>query len=106
MDFYLSNSDNTIQTKSVSVNIMCIATSGEIVKLMCVNNVTSQLINWQDNVVFDYAIYDGQATLTDAIFTITKDGTEVYSSENDTPKTHLLIRWRWRRMTTTILKSL
>ena len=34
--------------------------------------------------VFDYAIYDGQATLTDAIFTITKDGTEVYSSENDT----------------------
>mgnify|MGYP000006684296 FL=1 len=84
VDFYLSNSDNTIQTKSVSVNIMCIATSGEIVKLMCVNNVTSQLINWQDNVVFDYAIYDGQATLTDAIFTITKDGTEVYSSENDT----------------------
>ena len=84
VNFYLSNSDNTIQTKSVSVNIMCIATSGEIVKLMCVNNVTSQLINWQDNVVFDYAIYDGQATLTDAIFTITKDGTEVYSSENDT----------------------
>ncbi len=84
VDFYLSNSDNTIQTKPVSVNIMCIATSGETVKLMCVNNVTSQLTNWQDNVVFDYAIYDGQATLTDAIFTITKDRTEVYSSENDT----------------------
>ena len=33
MSFYLSNSDNTIQTKSVSVNIMCIRTASEAVKL-------------------------------------------------------------------------
>lgn len=25
---------------------------------MCVNNVAEQLTNWQDNTVFDYAIYD------------------------------------------------
>ena len=82
VSFYLSNSDNTIQTKSVSVNIMCIS-SGETIKLMCVNNVAEQLTNWQDNVVFDYAIYDGSAATTDAVFSIKKDSIEVYGSEND-----------------------
>jgi hypothetical protein len=82
VSFYLSNSDNTIQTKSVSVNVMCI-TSGQNVKLMCVNNVAQLLTNWQDNIVFDYAIYDGQSATTDATFAIAKDGREVYSSENN-----------------------
>lgn len=83
VSFYLSNSDNTIQTKAVSINIMCIS-SGEAVKLMCVNNVADLLTNWQDNIVFNYAIYDGSAAQTDALFSIMKDGMEVYSSENDT----------------------
>lgn len=83
VSFYLSNSDNTIQTKSVSVNIMCIRTASEAVKLMCVNNVAEQLTNWQDNTVFDYAIYDGPSALTEARFSITRGGMEVYSSEND-----------------------
>lgn len=82
VSFYLSNSDNTIQTKAVSINIMCIS-AGETSKLMCVNNVAALLTNWQDNVVFDYAIYDGQSAATDAIFSIIKAGIEVYSSEND-----------------------
>ena len=82
VSFYLSNSDNTIQTKAVSINIMCIS-AGETIKLMCVNNVAEQLTNWQDNTVFDYAIYDGASALTDALFSITKGGSEVYSSEND-----------------------
>lgn len=84
VSFYLSNSDNTIQTKAVSINIMCISTAGEAVKLMCVNNVADLLTNWQDNTVFDYAIYDGSAAQTEALFSITRDGMEVYSSENDT----------------------
>ena len=50
---------------------------------MCVNNVAALLTNWQDNVVFDYSIYDSQSTATDAVFSIMKDGIEVYSSEND-----------------------
>lgn len=83
VSFYLSNSDNTIQTKAVSISIMCIF-SGEAVKLMCVNNVADLLTNWQDNIVFNYAIYDGSAAQTDALFSIMKDGMEVYSSENDT----------------------
>lgn len=87
VSFYLSNSDNTIQTKTVSVNIMCIS-AGEAVKLMCVNNVSDLLTNWQDNKVFDYAIYDGSAARTDALFSIMKDGMEVYSSENDTIATN------------------
>jgi len=87
VSFYLSNSDNTIQTKLVSVNIMCFS-SGESVKLMCVNNVTGLLTNWQDNKVFDYAIYDGSSAQTDALFSITKNGTEIYSSENTTIATN------------------
>jgi hypothetical protein len=82
VSFYLSNSDNTIQTRALSMNIMCIS-AGEISKLMCINNIASLLTNWQDNTVFDYAIYDGQAATTDAVFSITKSGTEVYNSEND-----------------------
>lgn len=84
VSFYLSNSDNTIQTKTVSANIMCILTAGEAVKLMCTNNVADLLTNWQDNKVFDYAIYDGSSAQTDALFSINKDGVEVYNSENDT----------------------
>jgi hypothetical protein len=87
VSFYLSNSDNTIQTKAVSINIMCIS-AGETIKLMCVNNVTEQLTNWQDNTVFDYAIYDGASALTDALFSIMKGGSEVYSSENDSITTN------------------
>ena len=87
VSFYLSNSDNTIQTKLVSVNIMCFS-SGESVKLMCVNNLAGLLTNWQDNKVFDYAIYDGSSAQTDALFAITKNGTEIYSSENTTLATN------------------
>ena len=87
VSFYLSNSDNTIQTKLVSVNIMCFS-SGESVKLMCVNNLAGLLTNWQDNTVFDYAIYDGSSAQTDALFAITENGTEIYSSENTTIATN------------------
>ena len=87
VSFHLSNSDNTIQTKLVSVNIMCFS-SGESVKLMCVNNLAGLLTNWQDNKVFDYAIYDGSSAQTDALFAITKNGTEIYSSENTTLATN------------------
>ncbi|WP_294599893.1 leucine-rich repeat domain-containing protein, partial [uncultured Bacteroides sp.] len=83
VSFYLSNSDNTIQTKAVSVNIMCIKTAGESVKLMCVNNVAELLTNWQDNTLFNYAIYDGLSALTDARFSVTKDDQEVFYSENN-----------------------
>ena len=88
VSFYLSNSDNTIQTRLVSVNIMCISSVGETVKLMCTNDVAGLLTNWQDNLVFNYAIYDGQSATTNALFSITKDGMEVYSSENNTIMTN------------------
>lgn len=79
---YLSNQDNTIQTKSLSYHIMCV-NDGEDIKLMCINNVASQLTNWQDNTVFHYSIYNGQSSYSDALFTITKDGDGIYSSEDD-----------------------
>lgn len=55
---------------------------------MCVNNLAGLLTNWQDNKVFDYAIYDGSSAQTDALFAITKNGTEIYSSENTTIATN------------------
>lgn len=81
VSFYLSNTDSTIQTRAVSVNVMC-TTPGESARLLCVNNAAGLLTNWQDNKVFEYAIHDGQSARTDAVFSITKDGAVVYNSEN------------------------
>lgn len=88
ISFYLTNSDGTIQTKAVSVNVMCIKTSTEDVKLMCINNAAPFLLNWETNTLFNYSIYDGQSTSTGATFLVTKEGSEVYKSENDSIPTN------------------
>ena len=59
VSFYLPTPTIPSRQNPYPVNIMCIRTASEAVKLMCVNNVAEQLTNWQDNTVFDYAIYDG-----------------------------------------------
>lgn len=82
ISFYLSNSDNTIQTRAVSLDVICLSSPGEAVKLMCVNSVAESLTNWQDNKVFDYAIHDGQSAQTDVRLSVIRDGMEVYASDN------------------------
>lgn len=81
LDMYVTNSDGTIRTKTVSLQIMCVV-AGDTVKLMAVNNVLSKARNWSENSLFDYAIYDGDATTSSATFAVTKDGASIYSSED------------------------
>ncbi|NDV83639.1 leucine-rich repeat protein [Bacteroides sp. 51] len=83
----ISNSDNTIQTKVVQFDIMC-AMDGSLKKLMCINNVADKAINWVDNVLFEYAIYDGAATITAATFTVRKDTGNVFQSVEDSITTN------------------
>jgi hypothetical protein len=76
--FWLSNSDNTITTKAVSIQFMCVAKAGEESLLMCVNSVADTLTNWQDNTVFEYAVYNGQSTTAAVRFDIYKEDAQIY----------------------------
>lgn len=80
--YYLTNSDGTVQTKSTDVQIMCIVTEAQQIKLMAVNNVSNKLINWTDNNVLQYAIYDGASVATSVSFKVTNsNGTTLYTNK-------------------------
>lgn len=87
LSVYLENSDGTIKTKTVSFNIMC-ASEGEQVKLMCVNSLSDKASNWANNKLFEYAVYDGDATATSGTFSIKMDDLTVYTSEESTIPTN------------------
>lgn len=76
---YVSNSDGSIKTKTVSYQVICVV-AGETGKLIAVNNVLEKATNWVENTLFDYAMYDGDSVTTSARFVITKDGQPVFSS--------------------------
>ncbi|MCM0278060.1 leucine-rich repeat domain-containing protein, partial [Bacteroides fragilis] len=79
---YVSTVDGSVATKVVSFNVMC-AVTGEAVKMIAINNVTSKAINWTENALFDYSIYNGDEVNTSAEFIVNKDGKQVYSSDED-----------------------
>ncbi|MDL2291562.1 leucine-rich repeat domain-containing protein [Bacteroides sp. OttesenSCG-928-F21] len=76
---WLTNADGTLQTRAISFEIMC-ALSLNLNKLLCINNKADQATNWTENILFDYAIHDGQATTTSATFRIKKENTVVFES--------------------------
>lgn len=82
VSFYVSNVDGTIRTNVVSFNIICIL-SGATQKLLAINNRISKAVNWSENKMFDYALYDAGKVSTSAKFTVLKDGVQIYDSEND-----------------------
>ena len=84
---YLTNSDGTIRTRSVEYNIIC-TRLGDVQKLMCINNVASGAKNWAENILFEYAIYDGEAVNTSADFEVEKNFVPVYSSKENAIPTH------------------
>ena len=49
--------------------------------MVAVNNVSTKLTNWSENVLCDYSIYDGTDATTDATFFVEKDGIRIYNSE-------------------------
>lgn len=55
---------DTLQSEHLSYNIMCIARSDIFTaKLCCISNVISTAINYADNALFDYAIYNGGSSV-------------------------------------------
>lgn len=76
---YVTNSDETLQTRSVEYDVMC-AVPLQQSKLFCINHKMEKATNWTENQLFEYAIYDGDATTTSATFKILKEEDVVYQS--------------------------
>lgn len=79
---YVANSDGSIKTKTVSFNIIC-AIAGEQAKLVAINNVLAKGVNWSENTLFEYAMYDGDNVTTSAQFVIRKDSENIYESDEN-----------------------
>lgn len=79
---YVANSDGSIKTKTVAFYVIC-AMSGEPAKLIAINNVLGKGINWAENTLFEYAMYDGDNVTTSAQFVVRKDGEDVFTSNED-----------------------
>lgn len=79
---YVANSDGSIKTKTVSFNIIC-AIAGEQAKLVAINNVLAKGVNWSENTLFEYAMYDGDNVTTSAQFVIRKDSEDIYESDEN-----------------------
>lgn len=76
---YVANADGSIKTRTVSFNIIC-AMPGEQAKLVAVNNVLGKGVNWSENVLFEYAMFDGDNVTTSAQFIVRKDKEDVFAS--------------------------
>ena len=70
---WLSNEDNTVQTTPVGYDLMAVA-NNEAVKMVVVNNKAEKLLNWYENKVLEYAVYDGKAVTTPLAIALKKDG--------------------------------
>lgn len=79
---YVSNSDGSLKTKTISFNVIC-AVAGDEVKLVAINNVLPRAVNWSENKLFEYTIYDGSNTTTSAEIHVSKDGKIIYSSDEN-----------------------
>lgn len=64
---WLTNTTGSVQTPAVVRDVMCV-TEGEQVKLMVVNNVSGTLLNYAENTLFEYAIYDSGGAYTSVEF--------------------------------------
>ena len=80
--FRVENSTGTITTKELTFNVMC-TTAEDTNKYVAINNINTNIKNWADNIMFDYACYDGSNAFTELIFDVYKDG-EIISSNNNT----------------------
>lgn len=79
---YVANTDGSIKTRTVSFNIIC-AMPGEQAKLVAVNNVLEKGVNWSENALFEYAMFDGDNVTTSAQFIVRKDKEDVFVSNED-----------------------
>ena len=66
------NEDNTVQTTPVELTLWRV-TNNETVKMVVVNNKAEKLLNWYENKVLEYAVYDGKAVTTPLSILMKKD---------------------------------
>lgn len=69
---WLSNEDDTVQTAPVGYDFMAVA-NNDAVKMVVVNNKAEKLLNWYENKVLEYAVYDGKAVTTPLSILMKKD---------------------------------
>ena len=79
VDAYVANSDGSIKTRTISFNVICYV-AGAQAKLIAINNKLDKAVNWSENTLFEYTMYDGDNVTTSAEFEIIKDTEPVFSS--------------------------
>lgn len=77
---YVRNSDGTIKTSPTEYNVICYL-KGATTKLMAINNVAAYATNWNETQVFDYCVFEGDATITSTTFKVTRDRLPVFQQE-------------------------
>ena len=87
---WLSNDDGTVQTQPVGYCFMAVA-NDEAVKMVVVNNKAEKLLNWYENKVLEYAVYDGRAVTTPLSILMKKDNEVLQEnvSENTLTQTRM-----------------
>lgn len=77
----VKTADGAIETKVVSFNVICV-TAGHVGQYIAINKVVPELINWTENVAFEYSVYNGAANAS-LLLTLTKDGNTAYTAKLD-----------------------
>lgn len=82
VEIWLTADSVDLQTETLTYNIMCIASEDvSSAKLICLNEVATELQNYTENKLFAYAVYNGGALNASPSFTVVADGKTVASGE-------------------------
>lgn len=86
IEYYLSNGEGTLFTQSKYIEVICI-TPGETGKFVAINNIIDKAVNWSENKMFDYCLYDGGKSYSYLQFQAVMDINTVYESIEDSINT-------------------
>lgn len=86
IEYYLSNGDGTLFTQSKYIEVICI-TPGETGKFVAINNIIDKAVNWSENKMFEYCLYDGGKSYSYLNFQAIMDVHTVYESVEDSINT-------------------
>ena len=78
IEAYVASVDGNFRTSKTTHQIIFI-TEGDTGKYVAVNNVIKQAINYSENIIFDYSIYNGGIATMPITFTASKEGESIYS---------------------------
>lgn len=82
VEIWIEAVDSGITTEVLSYNIMCVsAEDTATAQLICMNDVTTEALNYSESKLFSYAVYNGGASTATPSFTIQKDADIITDSE-------------------------